>query len=339
MRIGWLTLSALTILLGTQLQAQPQESRAVQEAGFQEASAPAPLPPPFRFEPGAEVPVLLIPRAERLTYQAYVDAGIFSASVGEVSQTCTVVAQPASILMAQPSGSAGETAAIRLYAEGSYLGGLYEFESTLESRILPQEWPRLTYQSTSKSSQTRRREILLGTKDGKQVSSYRGDTKKGAPEGTRIWRPAVERAVPPGTLDLITAVFQTRTLVREGRDALSFPLIDKDRLWKLTLRRGEEKRLETKEDTFFDVVEVVIEPEPWEGEALAEKAEQFEGVFGIQGSIHLWVERKTGIAVRIQGVLPVGKGEGIIKVGIDVVLDSWSGTPPEFMPVPATPKK
>ena len=78
------------------------------------------------------------------------------------------------------------------------------------------------------------------------------------------------------------------------------------------------------------VVEVVLTPGPYPGETFEqEKLDQFEGVFGIHGSIHLWVEQRTGIAVRIQGDLPVGP----ITLGIDVILERFSGTPPEFAPV------
>lgn len=340
MRIGWpILLWVLALARGAATHAEatyqdsPPEPSGAREAGSQEASA---SPAPFRFEPGADVPTVLIPRAETLVYNAYLEAGIASANVGTVTQTCTVSEQPSSILLTQPAGPAGETASIKLFATGSYL--FYDFESTLETRVFPQEWPRISYNSISKGSQTRRREVLLGTKDGKTTSSYRGDTSKGAPGDIRIWRPAKERVIPAGTLDLLSAVFQARTLIREGKEALSFPLIDKDRLWNLTLRRGEERRMELGAGT-FDVIEVVLEPVPYEGEAFAEKAARFEGVFGIQGSIHLWVEKKSGVTVRIQGVLPVGKDDGIFKVGIDVTLDSYSGTPADFAPVPAANAK
>jgi len=300
----------------------------IQDAGFEEASSPAATPAAYRFEPGAEVPALLIPGSEQLVYRAYLDTGIFLAHVGSVTQTCSVTQQTPSVLATEPAPPAGETASIRLFASGEY--AWYKLESTLETRILPQDWPRLFYQSVSKSSQTRRREVMLGKKDGAATSSYRGDTKTGAPEGTRIWRPARERSVPEGTLDMLTAVFQARTLIREKKDLLTFPLIDKDRLWKLRLRRGQERRMETTSGTFFDVVEVVLEPEPYPGEVVGAKAQRFEGVFGINGTIHLWVERKTGVAVRIQGDLPIGD---VITLGIDVVLDSYSDTPEGFAPV------
>jgi len=317
-------LQVLAFGAGASLQAKA----VAQDATFEEASAAAVPAPVYRYEPGADVPALLIPRSERLVYRAYLDAGIVMAHVGSVEQTCTVATQEPSVLAAEPVEAGGETAAIKLFASGKYLW--YELESTLETRILPQEWPRVSYQSVSKSSQTRRREVLLGKKEGASISSYRGDTKKGAPAGTRIWRPAKERSVPEGTIDMLTAVFQARTLIREKRETLSFPLIDKDRVWNLRLRRGGERRMETTAGTFFDVVEVVLEPEPNAGEAVGEKAERFEGVFGINGTIHLWVEKKTGVAVRIQGDLPIGD---VITLGIDVVLDSYSDTPEGFAPV------
>lgn len=317
----------------------PQEARTdevvASTAGLLEAAAHA-SPAPFRYEPGAGVPFLLIPRAERLEYKAYMDLGPIGSHVGRVVQTCTVEEQLPSILLTKPSGPLGEAASIRLYASGSYL--TYEFESTLETRVLPQEWPRVRYASVSKSSRTRRREVLLGTREGAPLSSYRADTTKGAPKGTPIWRPARERSVPEGTLDMLSAIFQARALIREGTPDLVFPLIDSDKLWQLRLRRGEEQRIETSEGTSFDVVEVVLEPSPYPGETQEEKA-RFKGVFGIHGSMHLWVETHTGIAVRIQGELPLGGDSSPIRVGIDVVLDSYSGTPPEFAPVKVAKKE
>jgi hypothetical protein len=321
-----LVLGVLMLTAGTPAHAEAN----AQEAGFQEASAPAPAPQPFLFVPAPGVAGVVLPREERLTYKAYLDLSVISSHVGTVTQTCSVVDQAVPLILAQPASPAGEAASIKLEAEGSY--AWYKLESTLETRILPQEWPRLYYQQVTESSRgTRRREVLLGLRDGKSTASYRGDTDKGAPDGTRIWRTAQERAVPAGTLDMLTAVFMARALIREKQERMTFPLIDKTRLWNLTLRRGAERRMETGAGE-FDVVQVVLEPEAYPGEALEEKKKQFEGVFGIHGSIHLWVDKKTGIAVRIQGELPIS--DGLITLGIDVMLDSYAGTPPEFAPLP-----
>jgi hypothetical protein len=293
--------------------------------GLQEAvaSVPSTPPAPLEFDTGAGQPKILIPRSERLTYRAYLDIAFVTQSVGTVTQTCRVEEQRGGVLTPVVQG---EAATVQLYAKGKYFG--YSLQSTIESRILPQDWPHILYLVTSEGSERRRREVMVGRVESVHTSSYRSDTNKNAPEGTRIWRDARQRQVPEGTLDMLSAVLMARTLVREEREKIVFPLIDKTRVWQLTLERGEERRMETGAGA-FDVVEVILNAAPYPGEEIdQEKLDQFEGVFGIHGTIHLWVEKKTGVAVRIQGDLPVGP----LTLGIDVVLDSYSGTPPGFVP-------
>lgn len=296
-------------------------------AAPQDASAPV-APAPFRFEPGAKVPPLLIPRDEELVYRAYLGVAITETHVGKVVQTCKVEELKAPLIATAPVAR-GEAASIRLEAEAEYL--TMEMSSSLQAKILPQAWPRLLYTSETTSSQTRRRELWIGHVDETPRSSFRSDTSKGVPKGSpRRWKEAKEREVPAGSLDMISAVFMTRAMMREKLETLSFPLVDKDRVWLLTLKRGEERRMKLPAGT-FDVVEVLLEPEPYPDETIEEeKLEQFEGVFGIQGTIHLWVDKTTGIAVRIQGSIPVKFG---LTADVDVELESFRGTPPEFAPL------
>ena len=315
---------ALALLALAPLLVQVDGERSV---SAQDATAPAPKTAPFRFEPGAKVPALLIPRDEELVYCADLHFALGETNVGKVKQTCTVEELKAPLIATAPVAQ-GEAACILLEAEASLLW--MDMRSELKATILPQEWPRLLYTTENTSSQTRRRELWIGHVDDKPRSKFRGDTSKGAEKGTRIWKLPKERDVPEGALDMISAVFMTRALMREEKKSLTFPLVDKDRVWKLTLKRGEEKRMEVPAGT-FDVVKVVLEPEPWPDEPIdKEKLEQFEGVFGIQGTIHLWVEKKTGIAVRIQGNIPIKLG---MSADVDVQLESFRGTPEDFAPL------
>jgi len=324
---GQIVARALTLALGGIVPLLVLQGEGVAGAVPQDASAPAAAPAPLRFEPGARVPPLLIPRNEELVYRAYLKVAITETHVGKVVQTCKVEELKAPLLATAPVPT-GEAAAIRLEAEADYLW--MELSSSLEAKILPQAWPRLLYTSSTTSSQTRKRELWIGELEGKPRSSFRSDTSKGAPEGTRIWKAAKEREVPAGSLDMISAVFMTRAMMREKLETLSFPLVDKDRLWLLTLKRGEERRMTLPAGT-FDVVEVQLAPEPYPDEKIDEKKlEQFEGVFGIQGTIHLWVDTRTGIAVRIQGSIPVKFN---LTAEVDVELESYSGTPPDFAPL------
>ena len=295
-----------------------------------EAKAPA---APFVFDRGEDQPPLLLPREETLVYRARVEFGILDASVGTVTQTSTVEADRPSVLLLQVpkdedgDGPKAERATVRLHAKGDYQ--LYSMDSVIESHLHPQEWPRVSYSQRSQGTEKRRREIRMGLQEGKYSASYRKDTSKNAPKGTRIWGEQKFREIPEGTLDMLTAVFMTRRLITEEEESLTFPVIDKLKLWEVTLRRGKEKRMRTAAGV-FDVVEVLLEPGPFPGETIdPKKKERFKGLFGIHGTIHLFVEKNTGIPVRIQGDLPAGP----FTLGIDVELGSYSGTPEAFGPV------
>ncbi|MEW6072515.1 MAG: DUF3108 domain-containing protein [Planctomycetota bacterium] len=278
-----------------------------------------------------EVP-LRVPRDETLTFRVRVDLGLLSAAVGEVTMTSAVRPYQESLLLTpgvEGAAAPRETGQFRIHARGDY--SLYSMDATIDTRILPQDWPHLAYRYVHRGSENRRREILVGTKDGRRQSSYRKDTKKGAPEGTRIWKDPRFRDVPAATVDMLTALYLSRSLVCDDLRVLRFPLIDKDRLWQLRLTKGLRRRLETAGGT-FDVVEILLEPSHYPGEKEdEEKEEQFQGLFGIHGSIHLWADRRTGIPVRIQGDLPIGP----LTLGIDVELASYAGTAPEFQPIVA----
>ena len=285
----------------------------------------------FVLEDSKGQPQLYFPRDEALTFRVDVDIAFFDAALGEVTQTCKIEPYEPSVLLQGSNGDTeekeSESVAISIRAKGDY--AFYSLDTTIESRHLPQAWPTIMYRQVSDGSSKRRRENMIGTRAGVPTSSYRKDTSRGAPEGTRIWKESESREVPPDTLDMLSAVFACRTLIREGKEEISFPMIEKNRLWKLTLRRGKEKRVRTGAGT-FEAVEVLLIPEPWPDEEIEEENKaKFEGLFGMRGSIHMWVDKATGVTLRIQGDLPAGP----FTLGVDVVLESYSGTPEGFAPI------
>lgn len=310
----------------------------VQDRG---SESPSPIDPEqeVRIDRGEVLAPIYASRHEVLEYRAHLDLGILETAVGTVTITTDVEPFQESLLLAPSSNGDVEPDGVGapedekyivhfgVHAKGDYT--LYSMDARIDTRILPQEWPRASYRYVHEGTENRRREILLGEREGKLQSSYRKDTRKDAPKGTRIWKAPVYREIPEGTLDMLSALFLTRTLVRDDLRILRFPLIDKNSLWRLRLTKGQRKRLKTHAGT-FDVVEIVLTPSAFPGEELKDgKEEKFEGLFGIHGSIHLWAERKTGIPVRIQGDLPLGP----LTLGIDVELKKYEGTPAAFQPV------
>ena len=318
---AFLTSMLLTATLGSSGAQTFDEEEAGPVAAVQASVAPLAL------ERGSGLAPYHAPRQEKLTFRVHVDVAMLEAAIGTVTLESNVEPYSDGVLGGGEEGAEGlETAVLRCHAKGDY--SLYSMDATIETRILPLSDPRITYRYTHTGTERRRREIQISERDGEVFSAYRRDTSKGAPKGKRIWKKRKERPVPEGTIDMLSAVYFARELMQRDLSSLSFPLIDKDRVWQMTLTRGKEQRLELPMGV-FDAVEVVLMPSVYPGEEIdPEKVESFVGLFGIKGSIHLWVERNTGVPLRIQGSLPAGP----VTLGVDIVLQDATGTPDLFLP-------
>lgn len=282
-----------------------------------------PTPAPLVFELGGGSPALHIPRSESLEFGVKVEVGPVGAEVGKVHIDSGVDPYVESMLMLGGGGETDkETGWLRAKAEGGYL--FYDMTTVLDSRYLPKEWPRMSHFYRQTGSENRRRESTVGFFDDKHQLAYRGDTRHGAPSGQRIWKELEYREVPEGAVDMLGAVFLARTLLAGDTEELSFPLLEKTDLWKMTLKRGDEKRIEVPLGT-FDAIEIHLIPSTWEGEPEVDP-KKFKGLFGIKGSIHLWVEKTTGVPLRINGTMPAGP----VEIDCDIYLQKASGLPAAF---------
>ena len=238
---------------------------------------------------------------------------------------------------------------IQSVAHGSYLG--YTLHHELDVRHLPQQWPSSIYRDRQSGSENRQREIKLGVLDGKPTSVFKSDghckgcsnpehfvesawvwgepyhCKKCKRAEHRVWDPPVSRSVPPGTVDLLSAVYLARELVRQGGTTITFSVLDKKRLWDLTVRRGETKEVEVPAGK-FRCAQVSLKTAVPPGEP-ADK-DGFAGLFGIRGGIKIFMDADTGVPVLITGELPVPV---IGKLDLYVRLQSYRGTSGGFGPV------
>jgi hypothetical protein len=293
-----------------------------------------------------------IPRLEELEYVVEIDVGILGdLEVGHVTLTSGVEPYHPGL---PPSGSTPKPGPpqfvgwIRSVAHGSYLG--YELQHELEVRHLPQAWPSAFYRDTQSGSENRRRELKFGLFEGKSTSLYRSDghcngcsnpehfvesawlwgkpyhCKKCKRGEHRVWNPPQTRAIPPDTVDLLTAVYLARSMIREGRSGTTFPVLDKKKLWTLTLERGPTKTVEVPAGKFrCALVQLRTAVPPGE----PHDPDGFEGLFGIRGAIRIWMEASTGVPVMISGELPVPV---VQTLGLNIRMQSYRGTAPGFLP-------
>jgi hypothetical protein len=306
-----------------------------------------------------------VPRDEELQMDVLVDVGVLGdLDAGDVVLSSGVEAYAAGLPSAHATESAPvtkrETGWVKSYATGSYLG--YSLKHELNTRLLPQGFPWLFYKDTQGGSENRRRELRIGTRDNAYTAEYRSDRhckgcdnpehfieskwlwgdaahcKKCKKLEHRVWKDSESRVIPAGTVDMLSAVYLARSLVRQGAVETTFPVMNDETIWMVSLKRGPRKRLETAAGK-FDCQQIVLSttfPEdantPEAVEDQKAKGSKFSGLFGIQGNIKIWLEAKTGVPVLIEGELPVPLPL-VDHLHVSVQLKSFKGVPPEFKPV------
>jgi len=299
-----------------------------------DASAPATLSPEpldaLEIDLGESMPRLVVPQGERLVYNARVSLGPVEATIGSVVLSAgSEEYRPGLLLPGPGAGARGQlTGWLRAEAEGRYQS-LYVLDAEIMTRFLPQEWPKVRYFYEQRGTERRRREVLLGVRDGIGRASYRSDTEDGAERGTRIWKRPQERELPyPMAVDTMGAIYMVRTLVADDLEELVFPMVSKLRLWDVTLRRGRIAEHSMPAGR-FEAQQVLLSTrrhpdDPDDG--------RFEGLFGMHGDIVIWVDPATGIPVRVVGQVPLGS---VLDIGVDMQLASYTGTPESFRPLDA----
>jgi Protein of unknown function (DUF3108) len=323
-------------------------------------SAPAAAEPEKEFEGeglafsrGAGKSSVWVPKAEVLEFDVLVDLPVFGkVTAGQVVLSARVEPYVAGLLSSkQPDAPRDWTGSIESVATGSHLG--YTLHEVLKSRLLPQAFPRMYYTDTQTGSENRRKELKLGTQDGKNVDVYRNDGHckscnnrehfvdsnwlwgdpshcDGCKRGEhRVWRPTKTREVPEGTLDMLSAVYLARTMVREGRTEETLFMVDELKLWDVQLRQGARRRIEVPAGN-FDCVEMRLKSSVPPGEPPPKSG--FAGLFGLKGTIQVWLDAKYGVPVQIQGEFPIK----LLSSNLDVYvqLKSFRGAPKGFGPQP-----
>lgn len=302
----------------------------------------------FRIDRGGEES-LWIPPGEHLEFEVGVDLGVIGeAAVGDVTMSSGVELFVAALPMpGQTLPAGGEYASwVRITARGGHLG--YELDHTITTRFLPQEWPSMIYSEVQKGSENRKREVKIGRDVESWKSTYRGNShcndcnrrehfieatlpwnsayhcKKCKRAEHRLWDTPRERKVPDETIDILGAVYLARSVVRGEMQELALHMLQKDDLWDVKLTRGELRELQVPAGTFScREVRLGVSQPPGE----ENNSKKFSGLFGIKGTLQIWLHETTGVPVLIEGDVPLGD---FIDLHASIRLKQFRGTPAAF---------
>ena len=304
------------------------------------------FPPGLLIERGEETP-FVIPESESLEYDVILDLGVLGEpKVGTFTLDSGVVDVGPALPMPGREAVEGRKGYIRGHAVGEYK--LYTLDHTIEAVHYPQPWPNVEYRDVQTGSENRQRVLRYGVRDGKPQSEYIGDhhcggcdrkehfveggwfsrdkhCKKCKRARHRVWSPARISDIPARSLDMLSSVMVARTMVREGGESLEIPMLDRSKRWDVTLRNGEVKTITTPAGRFnCRRIKLIALPPKGSGQT-----EKFKGLFGINGTLNIWLEEHTGVMVMLEGVVPLG----IMDLDVHLELTRYRGTPTDFVKV------
>ena len=305
---------------------------AIVATPLSQGPSPAPADPSAdKIDLLREDPRSWLPSDESLQFKIEVTLGpVRGLDVGTVLLTCV---QSPRDEEAEKKG--GLIASIDGLAKGGYLGR--DVHHTIGVRWHAGSRPRIESTENLQGSRVSNRESRVGESEGKWRLEYRKDRHCKGCEDTshfvdgflpwskpshcddcerprhRVWRPYKYLDVPPDALDIVSALYFARGFLRSEARMTSIALVNQDELWKVRLERADERVIDTPAGK-FDSVRILLGPELAAGDGPGKKsAERFEALFGLHGDISVWVDRKSGVPVLIQGSAPIGPFDAHVK--------------------------
>ena len=290
-----------------------------------------------------------VPRGEKLVFDVQVDIGVLGdPEIGTMTIETGVDPYEPGVLVGETDGAGAEVGWIRAVATGESV--FYSVEEVLTTSYLPQTWPRVLHRKVQTGSENRRAEQKIGLHDDKRTVWSRRDrhckecddrTHWLKPKFTwsdekhcqrckkaehRVWGEPETRGIDARAVDMLSAVLIAREMVSSGARRRDFQVLDRIKPWDVRMRTGGRKIVELPLGK-YDAVLLRLETKVPENEPPREDA-KFKGLFGLKGSIEIWLEANSGVPVWITGTVPAGP----IDVGIEARLREVVGAPASFAP-------
>ncbi len=160
--------------------------------------------------------------------------------------------------------------------------------------------------------------ILRRSLIGKDKFVHCGDRDCRIP-AHRHWKNRHEHALGERHFDMLSAVYYARSLgLKPGDAPIEVPVVNDHDRWIVRAEVKEGGRIKVPAGK-FPTYKLTLEPRPAAG---TKPNDEFKGLFGLNGTIHIWIDKKTKRPVLVQGKFPFGP----MNLQARVELDSVSQT-------------
>ncbi len=139
------------------------------------------------------------------------------------------------------------------------------------------------------------------------------------------WKVMKEHQVKETFLDMLTALYVARSANFTTGAAFVVPVVQDSNLWNVTVTVGRQEKITLDSGQKYDCVKVVLDPK---SAASEEQKPRFEGLFGINGSINVWMDTKTHLPVKIHGIIPFAFMDLNAEVYLKKIVKEAGGKPP-----------
>jgi hypothetical protein len=139
-------------------------------------------------------------------------------------------------------------------------------------------------------------------KDGKLVHCT--DKKNCELPSHRVWVRRYEHKGQGTAYDMLTAVYLARALdVRPGV-VRTIRIVESDRIYDVDINALDDEWVRTEAGS-FDCICLALDPRFVSGDPPKKKS-KLRGLFGLQGTVRIWIDKATHAPVRIRGTIPAG---------------------------------
>ena len=145
----------------------------------------------------------------------------------------------------------------------------------------------------------------------------------------RHWKTRHEHDLDRPHFDMLSAVYYARSLgLKPGDDPIEVPVINDHDRWIVRAEVREGGRIKVPAGK-FETYKLTLDPKPLDG---AQTKEEFKGLFGLNGTIHIWIDKSTKRPILVQGKFPFGPMNLHARVELESV--SHADKPAELKPTP-----
>jgi hypothetical protein len=171
---------------------------------------------------------------------------------------------------------------------------------------------------------TEKREYEVAFDRTAMKGTYR---RKAGPKGGRFstvkemdaapWEVAEVFPITHDVNDILYTLYFARNIGDNVGTRKNYWFVEKSYIWKTLVTVTGEKQLNLGRAGTFEALKIAIEPD-YRGQR--EKGEKFAGLFGVEGSLEVWVDKKTRIPLIVRGRVPFAY---VLRPTVSVVLQDY----------------